>query len=114
LGKIERLVELENLLSEEPGSIILDVVVPKLGEKELSKIPLLVGGEAGLDLVPLDETDEGRPLIHLLKQQVRTIPSVRVYSDPSIATKVRRKFEKEFPLAEKPSYRDDEWNLTEY
>jgi hypothetical protein len=114
LGKIGKLVEIENELSEEPGRVILDLVVPKLGEKELTKIPLLVGGEGGLDLVPLDETEEGRPLIQLLKQQARTIPSVRVYSDPDIAPQVRRTFEKEFPLAEKPNYRDDQWDLTEY
>ncbi len=114
LKNIEKLVEFEKRIAEKPGSVVIDVVVPELGEKKLSKIPLLAGGEAGLETVSLDQTEEGRPLLHLLNQQARTIPSVRVYSDPEIAESVRRKFEREFPVVDKPSYRDDEWDLTEY
>ena len=114
LVDIEKLIGFERRISDEPGSVVIDVVVPQLGEKKLSKIPLLVGGETGLEIVSLDQTEEGRPLMHLLSQQARTIPSVRVYSDPDIANAVRRSFEREFPMVSKPSYRDDEWDLTEY
>jgi HD superfamily phosphohydrolase len=114
LKDIELLIDLERRLADKPGEVVVDVVVPELGEKKLSKIPLLVGGEQGLDIVSLDETDDGLPLMQLLNQQARTIPSVRVYSDPSIANSVRKKFEREFPVSEKPGYRDDEWDLTEY
>jgi HD superfamily phosphohydrolase len=114
LSDIDRLVQIERSLSEEPGAVVVDIVVPELGEKMLSKIPLLVGGEQGLDLVSLDETKEGRPLMHLLSQQTRTIPSVRVYSDPTIAADVKKRFERDFPLTEQRTYRDDEWDLMEY
>ena len=114
LDDIERLVQIERALSDELGAVVVDVVVPELGEKMLSKIPLLVGGEQGLDLVRLDETKEGRPLMHLLNQQTRTIPSVRVYSDPAIAGDVKKRFERDFPLTEQRTYRDDEWDLMEY
>ena len=67
-----------------------------------------------MDLVRLDETKEGRPLMHLLNQQTRTIPSVRVYSDPAIAGDVKKRFERDFPLTEQRTYRDDEWDLMEY
>lgn len=114
LEDIELLVDLELRLADELGAVVVDVVVPELGEKKLSKIPLLVGGEHGLEIVSLDQTEEGRPLMHLLNQQASTIPSVRVYSDPSIANQVRRKFETEFPVSKSHSHRDDEWDLPEY
>jgi len=114
LDDITNLIETENILSEEPGSVIVDVVVPELGEKTLSKIPLLTGGERGFDLVRLDEAKEGFPLLQILKQQSRTIPSVRVYSEPEIANTVRKKFEEMFPMADTPAYRDDEYDFLEY
>ena len=85
-----------------------------MGENKLSKIPLLIGGERGFDLVSLDETKEGRPLVHTLKQQTKTIPSVRVYCNPEIANAVRKRFDNEFPMGDLPSYREDEYDLTEY
>ena len=114
LEDIKLLIQAEQELSETPGSVVLDVVVPELGETKLSKIPLLVGGERGFDLVPLDESKEGGPLIQTLKQQTRTIPSVRVYCDPNIANDVRKRFEANFPMAEVPNYREEEYDLTEY
>ncbi len=111
---IEKLIEMESALSEEPGSVIIDVISPPLGEKKLGKIPLLVGGEQGFDIVNLDSTKEGRPLMHILRQQSRTIPSVRVYSDPQIANDVRRRFDKAFPVSDTPTYREDEYDFTEY
>ena len=114
LGDINVLIEVERTLSEEPGSVILDIVIPELGENKLSKIPLLVGGERGFDLVSLDETKEGQPLVHMLKQQTKTIPSVRVYCNPNIANVVRRRFDAEFPMDDIPTYREDEYDLTEY
>jgi HD superfamily phosphohydrolase len=114
LDDIKSLVEAENLLSEEPGSVVVDVVVPELGERALSKIPLLIGGEQGFDLVSLDDTKEGYPLLQILKQQSRTIPSVRVYSEPEIANTVRKKFEEMFPVADTPTHREDEYDFLEY
>jgi HD superfamily phosphohydrolase len=111
---ISKLIEAEEELSEEPGSVIVDVVSPPLGAKTLGKIPLLVGGEQGFDLVNLDDTKEGRPLMHILQQQSRTIPSVRVYSDSKIVNEVRRRFEREYPVTSTPKHREDEYDLTEY
>jgi hypothetical protein len=111
---ISKLIEMEEELSEEPGSVIVDVVIPSFGKKKLAKIPLLVGGDKGFDLVELDKTKEGRPLTHILRQQTKTIPSVRVYSDSKIANEVRRRFEKEFPVSSTPNHREDEYDLTEY
>jgi HD superfamily phosphohydrolase len=111
---ISKLIEMEEELSEEPGSVIVDVVIPSFGKKKLAKIPLLVGGDKGFDLVELDNTKEGRPLTHILRQQTKTIPSVRVYSDQKIANEVRRRFEKEFPVSSTPNHREDEYDLTEY
>ena len=111
---ITKLLEAEDELSEEPGSVIVDVISPPLGEKKLGKIPLLVGGEQGFYIVNLDSTKEGRPLMHILRQQSRTIPSVRVYSDPQIANDVRRRFDKAFPVSDTPTYREDEHDFTEY
>ena len=62
----------------------------------------------------LDETNEGRPLIQILNQQARTIPSVRVYADSKIAEKVRKRFDQTFPVSDAPSHREDEYDLTEY
>ncbi|MFW9810943.1 MAG: HD domain-containing protein [Candidatus Thorarchaeota archaeon] len=111
---INKLIAIEEDLSDEPGSVIVDVVIPSFGKKKLAKIPLLVGGDAGFDLVELDDTEEGRPLMQLLWQQTETIPSVRIYSDPKIAGKVRRRFEKEFPVSALPKHREDQYDLTEY
>jgi hypothetical protein len=114
LYDIPKLIDAENEVSEVPGSVVIDVVSPPLGEKTLGKIPLLVGGEKGFDIVNLDETKEGRPLMHILEQQSRTIPSVRVYADSKIADKVRKHFDKTFPVLDAPAYREDEYDLTEY
>jgi HD superfamily phosphohydrolase len=114
LHDIPKLIEAENALSEEPGSVVIDVVSPPLGEKTLGKIPLLVGGEKGFDIVSLDETNEGRPLIQILNQQARTIPSVRVYADSRVAEKIRKRFDQMFPVSDVPAYREDEYDLTEY
>ena len=111
---ISKLIEIEEELSEEPGRVIVDVVLPSFGKKKLAKIPLLVGGDEGFDLVELDDTEEGRPLMQLLRQQTKTIPSVRVYSDSQIANEIRRRFEKEFPVTSAPKHREDEYDLTEY
>ena len=113
IGNVKALMNTEEKLSEEPGSVVLDVIIPELGENKLRKIPLLVGGECGYDLVSLDETKEGRPLVHTLKQQTKTIPSVRVYCDPEIASLVRKRFDEEFPMTDILSYREDEHDLTE-
>ncbi|KXH76866.1 MAG: hypothetical protein AM326_06365 [Candidatus Thorarchaeota archaeon SMTZ-45] len=114
LHDIKKLVDAENEISDEEGSVVIDVVSPPLGEKTLGKIPLLVGGEKGFDIVSLDETKEGRPLMHILKQQASTIPSVRVYADSKIAEKVRKRFDNTFPVTDAPTHREDEYDLTEY
>lgn len=111
---IESLVETELEVMEEPGSVIIDVVNPVLGEEFLSQIPILIGGETGFDLVRLNQTEEGRPLRNVLSQQKRTIPSVRVYSDPKNADTVRKKFEILFPSEEQKPHRDDEVDFEEY
>ena len=113
IENIEALVETEQEVIEEPGKVIIDVVNPVLGEEFLSQIPILIGGETGFDLVRLNQTEEGRPLRNVLRQQKRTIPSVRVYSDPVNAETVRKKFEKLFPSEEK-KYRDDDFDFSEY
>jgi len=114
LEDIKLLIEAERELSENLGSVVLDVVVPELGEKKLSKIPLLVGGGRGFDIVPLDESKEGTPLLQTLKQQTYTIPSVRVYCDPKIANDVRKRFDDIFPSHGLPSHREEEYDLTDY
>ena len=114
LDDIKLLIEAERELSENLGSVVLDVVVPELGEKKLSKIPLLVGGERGFDIVPLDESKEGTPLLQTLKQQTYTIPSVRVYCDPKLANDVRKRFDTLFPAQDLPNHREEEYDLTEY
>jgi HD superfamily phosphohydrolase len=111
---INKLIAIEEELSDEPGSLIVDIVIPSFGKKKLAKIPLLVGGNDGFDLVELSDTEEGRPLMKLLWQQTDTIPSVRVYSDSKIASRVRQRFEKEFPVASAPKHREDDYDLTEY
>jgi hypothetical protein len=114
LHDIKRLLDAENEIAEEQGSVVIDVVIPPLGENFLGSIPILVGGEKGFDIVSLDETQEGRPLMQILKQQSRTIPSVRVYADAKIAEKVRKRFDKTYPVSDTPTYREDEYDLTEY
>ncbi len=114
LHDIPKLIQVENEFYEEQGSVVIDVVSPPLGETTLGKIPLLVGGEKGFDIVSLDETKEGRPLMQILKQQSRTIPSIRVYADSGIADEVRKRFDKAFPVSDTPAYREDEYDLTEY
>jgi len=114
LHDIERLIDAETEVAGDPGKVVIDVVSPELGEKQLGRIPLLVGGEStGLDIIPLDETNEGRPLMKILKQQKRTIPSVRVYSDPENADAILRKFQELFPENEESNYFHDEYDMTE-
>jgi len=114
LHDINKLVEAEIEVSGDQGSVVIDVVSPPLGEKVLSQIPLLIGGERGFEIVSLDETEEGRPLMKILKQQAHTIPSVRVYADASDADKIRKRFDKIFPVSDTLTYREDEYDLTEY
>jgi HD superfamily phosphohydrolase len=111
---IEKLLESELELVDEPGACVIDVVNPELGERFLTEIPVLVGGETGLDLVSLAQTDEGKPLMQILKQQRLTIPSVRVYADRKHSDSIRKKFDKQFPVVRKPKYREDEYDLTDY
>ncbi|NHI83071.1 MAG: HD domain-containing protein [Candidatus Thorarchaeota archaeon] len=114
LHDIERLMDAETEVAKEPGRVVIDVVSPDLGEEKLSRIPLLVGGErTGLEIIPLDETDEGAPLMKILRQQRRTIPSVRVYSDPGDANDILKRFERLFPLGTGRKYLDDEYDMTE-
>jgi HD superfamily phosphohydrolase len=111
---IQELIDVELALNENPGNVIIDVVIPELGEALLSRIPLLVGGEhSGLNLFSLDATEEGKPLIKILNQQKRTIPAVRVYSSPEIAGKVRVEFDRMFPTSEGRTFVDDDYDLTE-
>ncbi|MDF1540991.1 MAG: hypothetical protein P1Q69_18995 [Candidatus Thorarchaeota archaeon] len=114
IENIESLVETELDVIDEPGKVIIDVVNPVLGEEFLSQIPILVGGETGFDLVRLNKTEEGRPLRNVLMQQKRTIPSVRVYTDPEHAETVRKRFEKLFPSEEQKPHRDDEVDFDEF
>ncbi|MHA1637192.1 MAG: HD domain-containing protein [Candidatus Thorarchaeota archaeon] len=111
---IHALIEAELELVETPGSIIIDVVNPVLGSDFLKDISMLVGGDTGFDLVKLNETEEGRPLMDVMSQQTRTIPSVRIYSDPKIADEVRNRFEKLYPVMEKSDYREDDYDFAEY
>ncbi len=114
LHDIERLIDAETEVAGDPGKVIIDVVSPDLGEHKLGRIPLLVGGErTGLEIIPLDETEEGRPLMKILKQQKRTIPSVRVYSDPENADEILRRFQRLFPQNEESKLRHDEYDMTE-
>jgi hypothetical protein len=113
LEDIEALIEIELEIMDEPGQVVIDVVNPVLGEEFLSQIPVLIGGGKGFDLLRLNQTVEGRPLRNVLRQQKRTIPSIRVYSDPGNAETVRKKFEKLFPSEEK-KYRDDDFDFSEY
>jgi HD superfamily phosphohydrolase len=104
LSDIDALLQAELTLNETPGKVIVDIVNPELGFRFLSTIPLLIGTEdSGLEIVSLKDTDEGRPLVQALSQQRLTIPSVRVYSDPEIAGDIRRRFDKEFPMAARKS-----------
>ena len=87
---------------------------PKLGEKLLGKIPLLVGGETtGLDTVTLDSIEEGQPLMQILNKQKQTIPSVRVYSDPEDAATIRKRFLQMFPATPDAKDLQDEYDMTE-
>jgi hypothetical protein len=114
LHDIDALTKVEVELVDDVGQVIVDVVNPILGEDFLRNIPILVGGTRGFDVVPLSETEEGRPLLQALRQQKRTIPAVRIYSDPSIAAEVRSKFDKEFPSEQQPPYREDDYGFTDY
>jgi HD superfamily phosphohydrolase len=114
LHNVPKLIDAEDELTDEVGDVVIDVVSPPIGEKILGKIPLLVGGEKGFDIVNLDETQEGGPVMQILKQQAQTIPSVRVYADARIADKIRKRFDKTYPVADVPKYREDEYDLTEY
>jgi HD superfamily phosphohydrolase len=114
LGDIEKLIELETNVAEDPGKVIIDVVDPELGEKTLGAIPLLVGGEnTGLGIVALEEVNEGKPLMKILRQQKKTLPSVRVYSDAENAQEIRKKFNQLFPVDEETENLVDEYDMTE-
>jgi HD superfamily phosphohydrolase len=111
---IEYLIEEELELVDDYGGVIVDVVRPAFGRKVLRKTPFLVGGESeGISLISLEEMEEGSPLIRILDQQKETIPTVRVYSDPHIATDVLLRFEKQFPVKSKSKYIPTEFDMTE-
>ncbi|MGV9169301.1 MAG: HD domain-containing protein [Promethearchaeia archaeon] len=111
---IDALIEAEHELSQEPGSVILDVVKPELGEKTLRNIPLLIGGEkTGLEIVDLEDTDEGKPLAHAITQQERTIPSVRVYAPRHMTDEIRMKFNRKYPVSDRASHKQDEYDMYE-
>jgi len=114
LDEIQVLLDAEEELDEEPGAAIIDVVYPEFGANTLGKLPLLAGGEGiGLDIVKLEDTQEGKSLMQTLSRQESTIPSVRVYASPKIAVKVRKKFNQLFPAKEHVAYREDEYDMTE-
>ncbi|MFQ5831202.1 MAG: HD domain-containing protein [Candidatus Thorarchaeota archaeon] len=111
---IEKLIDAETRVAGDPGRVIIDIVDPELGEKALGAIPLLVGGEStGLGIVFLEDVNEGRPLMKLLKQQKLTIPSVRVYADAENAQEIRREFNQLFPVGEEAPELLDEFDMTE-
>jgi hypothetical protein len=111
---IEYLIEEELELSDDYGKLIIDVVRPAFGRKVLRKTPFLMGSEReGIRLVNLEEMEEGSPLIRILDQQKETIPTVRVYSDPSIAGEVLTRFEKQFPAKSKSKYFPTDFDMTE-
>ncbi len=114
LDEIQVLLDAEEELDDEPGAAIIDVVYPEFGANTLGKLPLLAGGEGiGLDIVKLEDTQEGKSLMQTLSRQESTIPSVRVYASPEIAVKVHKKFDQLFPVKEHMAYRDDEYDMTE-
>ncbi len=114
LGDIKKLIELETEVAETPGKVIIDVVDPELGEKTLGAIPLLIGGEnTGLRVVPLEEVNEAKPLMKILKQQKMTLPSVRVYSDAEDAKGIRKRFNQLFPVDEETNIFVDDYDMTE-
>ncbi|MFX1264630.1 MAG: HD domain-containing protein [Promethearchaeota archaeon] len=114
LGDIKKLIELETEVAEDPGKVIIDVVDPELGEKTLGAIPLLVGGEnTGLGIVALEEVNEGKPLMKILKQQKMTLPSVRVYSDTEDAKGIRKRFNQLFPVDEDTNGFLNDYDMTE-
>ncbi|TFG09925.1 HD domain-containing protein [Candidatus Thorarchaeota archaeon] len=113
LHDIEMLTGAEEELGDDAGRVVLDVVDPELGEETLGKIPLLVGGEnTGIDIVSIEDAEQGRPIMHALRQQKRILPTVRVYADPGIARQVRRRFDKVFPSAE-TGHVEDEYDMTD-
>lgn len=94
---LERLSEVETELSGDIGGAVIDVLDPEVGDKGIGSIPLLVGSESsGYLLRELRELREGNPLIATLRQQKKTIPCIRVYSDPVNAEQVRRRFDEVF------------------
>ncbi len=114
LADVEKLIDIEEEVAGDIGKVIIDVVNPKLGEKLLGKIPLLVGGETtGLDTVTLDSIEEGQPLMQILNKQKQTIPSVRVYSDPEDAATIRKRFLQMFPATPDAKDLQDEYDMTE-
>ncbi len=113
LHDIDLLTKTEEELGDDVGSVILDVVDPELGEETLGKIPLLVGGEnTGMDIVSIEDADQGRPIMHALRQQKRILPTVRVYADPKVAREVRRRFEQRFRSRE-DGHVEDEYDMTD-
>ncbi|UCH04597.1 MAG: HD domain-containing protein, partial [Candidatus Thorarchaeota archaeon] len=114
LGDIKKLIDLEIEVAEDPGKVIIDVVDPELGEKTLGAIPLLVGGEnTGIGIVALEEVNEGKPLMKILKQQKMTLPSVRVYSDAEDAKGIRKRFNQLFPVDEDTDMYLNDYDMTE-
>ncbi|TFF92192.1 HD domain-containing protein [Candidatus Thorarchaeota archaeon] len=113
LHDIDRLTDAEEELGDDVGRVILDVVDPELGEDTLGKIPLLVGGQnTGIDIVSIEDADQGRPIMHALRQQKRILPTVRVYADPGIARQVRKRFDRTFPALEN-HHVEDEYDMTD-
>jgi len=111
---INKLLDAELQMNDNPGKAIIDIVNPELGFRFLSTIPLLIGGEdSNLEIVSLKDADEGKPLVQALSQQRFTIPSVRVYSDPDIAGDVRKRFEREFPVDAKRRESQTDFDMTE-
>jgi HD superfamily phosphohydrolase len=114
LSDAETLVETERELMEDVGSVLIDVVNPELGDRTLGRIPLLVGSEsAGYRIVDFKDTPEGRPVIMTLRQQKKTIPSVRVYADPKIGSEVQKRFDRMFP-ANADQVVEEEYDHTDF
>ncbi len=97
---VERLMEIEKELLDSSGGVIVDVVTPEVGAEKISQIPLIVPDAVGrARVVRMTEIEAGRPLVSILEQQRRTMPTVRLYADATNAETVVRRFNKEFPSA---------------
>ncbi|MFX0107169.1 MAG: HD domain-containing protein [Candidatus Hodarchaeota archaeon] len=114
LHDIEKLIAIETEIAGDPGQVIIDVVNPEFGDKTLGQIPLLVGGEnSGIEIVSLEDIEEGRPLMKILRQQQKTIPSVRVYADSENSKKIRKSFNERFSVKDESRTLHDEYDMTE-